>query len=70
MAPIHDGKIEIDGYNITEIGLDVLRNRLALVPQDTNLFLGTLRENLYASQFSTPHDVFMLFGQGPSKAPN
>jgi ATP-binding cassette subfamily C (CFTR/MRP) protein 1 len=40
------GKIEIDGWNIHDMGLDVLRTRLALVPQDGTLFLGTLRENL------------------------
>ena len=40
------GKIEIDGWNIHDISLDVLRTRLALVPQDGTLFLGTLRENL------------------------
>lgn len=40
------GKIEIDGRNIHDMGLDVLRTRLALVPQDGTLFLGTLRENL------------------------
>ncbi|KAI0826665.1 multidrug resistance-associated ABC transporter [Trametes gibbosa] len=43
---LHSGRIEIDGYNISEIGLDVLRGRLALVPQDSLLFKGTLRENL------------------------
>ena len=41
------GKIEIDGRNISEMDLDVLRSRLALVPQDSLLFKGTLRENLY-----------------------
>ncbi|PPQ81812.1 hypothetical protein CVT25_013648 [Psilocybe cyanescens] len=40
------GKIEIDGRNIREMGLDVLRSRLALVPQDGTLFLGSLRENI------------------------
>ena len=43
---LQSGKVEIDGYNISEIGLDVLRGRLALVPQDSTLFLGTLRDNL------------------------
>ncbi|RDB26371.1 Oligomycin resistance ATP-dependent permease YOR1 [Hypsizygus marmoreus] len=43
---LQGGKIEIDGQNIRDIGLDVLRGRLALVPQDSTLFLGTLRENL------------------------
>ncbi|KAF9447357.1 multidrug resistance-associated ABC transporter [Macrolepiota fuliginosa MF-IS2] len=42
----HSGKIEIDGLDIHDVGLDTLRNRLALVPQDSTLFLGTLRENL------------------------
>jgi ATP-binding cassette, subfamily C (CFTR/MRP), member 1 len=46
---LQDGKIEIDGFDISQIKLNVLRNRLALVPQDTTLFLGTLRDNLYGS---------------------
>ena len=43
---LQDGKIEIDGLDISEIELSVLRSRLALVPQDATLFLGTLRDNL------------------------
>ncbi|KAI0674258.1 multidrug resistance-associated ABC transporter [Trametes maxima] len=43
---VQAGQIEIDGRNIGEIGLSVLRGRLALVPQDSLLFKGTLRENL------------------------
>ena len=46
---LQDGKIEIDGLDISQIELEVLRNRLALVPQDATLFLGTLRDNLYGS---------------------
>lgn len=46
MVEIQSGKIDMDGVNISDIGLDTLRNRLALVPQDSTLFLGTLRENL------------------------
>ncbi|KZT29932.1 multidrug resistance-associated ABC transporter [Neolentinus lepideus HHB14362 ss-1] len=46
MVELQSGKIEIDGRNIREIGLDTLRSRLALVPQDCTLFLGTLRENI------------------------
>jgi ABC-type multidrug transport system fused ATPase/permease subunit len=48
MVEIQSGKIEVDGYNIRDIGLDTLRSHLALVPQDSTLFLGTLRDNLYA----------------------
>ena len=43
---LKDGKIEIDGLDISQIELSVLRSRLALVPQDAVLFLGTLRDNL------------------------
>ncbi|THG96760.1 hypothetical protein EW026_g5132 [Hermanssonia centrifuga] len=43
---VKNGSIVIDGHNIAEVGLHVLRSRLALVPQDSILFLGTLRENL------------------------
>ncbi|KAK7454037.1 hypothetical protein VKT23_011548 [Stygiomarasmius scandens] len=46
LVEIQAGKIEIDGVNTRNIGLDTLRGRLALVPQDNILFLGTLRENL------------------------
>ncbi|KAJ4474268.1 multidrug resistance-associated ABC transporter [Lentinula aciculospora] len=46
MVELEGGKIEIDGFNTREIGLDILRGKLALVPQDSVLFLGTLRENL------------------------
>ncbi|KAK7691491.1 hypothetical protein QCA50_004890 [Cerrena zonata] len=43
---VQGGTITIDGYNIRNIGLDAVRGRLALVPQDSTLFMGTLRENL------------------------
>lgn len=43
---LNSGSITIDGYDISKIGLDILRSKLALVPQDSTLFLGTLRENL------------------------
>ena len=46
---LQDGKIEIDGLDISKVELNVLRHRLALVPQDATLFLGSLRDNLYDS---------------------
>ena len=44
---VKNGSIVIDGHDIRDVGLEVLRSRLALVPQDSTLFMGTLRENLY-----------------------
>ncbi|EMD36548.1 hypothetical protein CERSUDRAFT_115579 [Gelatoporia subvermispora B] len=46
MVNVTSGVIEVDGQNIADIGLHVLRSRLALVPQDSILFKGTLRENI------------------------
>ncbi|KAG9122467.1 hypothetical protein FRC07_001130 [Ceratobasidium sp. 392] len=40
------GRIILDGIDITTIGLDDLRSRLTLIPQDAVLFKGTIRGNL------------------------
>ncbi|KAJ1870565.1 ABC transporter C member 13 [Coemansia sp. RSA 990] len=40
------GSIEIDGVNISTIGLHGLRSQISIVPQDPMLFEGTVRENL------------------------
>lgn len=43
---IEDGKIRYDGININKIKKDDLRKSLGLVLQDTNLFTGTIKENI------------------------
>ncbi|KAF8936499.1 hypothetical protein BGZ47_009465 [Haplosporangium gracile] len=48
------GSIEIDGIDISTLGLRGLRQRLAIIPQDPTLFAGTLRQNL--DPFSTLPD--------------
>lgn len=41
-----DGKIRYDGININKIKKDDLRRSLGIVLQDTNLFTGTIRDNI------------------------
>ncbi|KAI0672201.1 multidrug resistance-associated ABC transporter [Trametes maxima] len=40
------GRIIIDGVDISKIGVHDLRSRITFIPQDATLFSGTLRDNL------------------------
>lgn len=40
------GEVLINDYNIRDIHLDALRERIAYIPQDTFFFSGTIQENL------------------------
>jgi ABC transporter fused permease/ATP-binding protein len=40
------GSVTIDGIDTKEMGLEFLRNQMAIVPQDVILFGGTIRENI------------------------
>jgi len=41
-----EGRIILDGVDISKIGLYDLRSRVTIIPQDAVLFSGTIRENL------------------------
>ena len=43
---VNSGKILIDAVPISEVNLEALRQNIALVPQDTFLFDGTVSENI------------------------
>lgn len=43
---IEKGEILINGYNIMDVNTEILREKIAYVPQETFLFSGTILENL------------------------
>ena len=53
---IEDGKIRYDGININKIKKSDLRRSLGLVLQDTNLFTGTVMENIRYGKLDATDD--------------
>lgn len=55
---VDEGSIKIDGIDIKDINTKVLRNMIALVPQNTTLFTGTIFENiLWGREDATTDEV-------------
>lgn len=46
IVEVMGGKIEIDGVDISKIGIARLRNEITMIPQDPVMFAGTLKYNL------------------------
>ncbi len=74
---IEDGKIRYDGININKIKKDDLRLSLGMVLQDTNLFTGTIKDNIKygmddatddqvieAAKLANAHDFIMRLPNG------
>ena len=51
---VEEGAIKIGGENIKDISSSILRQNMALIPQDTSLFHRTLLENISYGSFDKP----------------
>ena len=53
-----EGHIEIDGKDLQQLSLQELRSHIGIVPQETQLFSGTILENIgYGKEGSSPQEV-------------
>ena len=72
-----EGAVLIDGHDVRDVKLDSLRSQIGIVLQETNLFSGTIRDNIAfgrtdatdeevisAAQAAAAHDFIMSFPQG------
>ncbi|EHK17283.1 uncharacterized protein TRIVIDRAFT_403, partial [Trichoderma virens Gv29-8] len=61
LQPIR-GRIEIDGTDITQVDLDVLRSRVSIIPQNCGAFAGTVRTNLDPNGVHDESDLLRVLG--------
>lgn len=72
-----EGAVLIDSHDVRDVKLDSLRSQIGIVLQETNLFSGTIRDNIAfgrpdatdeqvqaAAQAAAAHDFIMSFPQG------
>ncbi|RHZ45493.1 hypothetical protein Glove_673g31 [Diversispora epigaea] len=53
-----EGKIFIDGIDVSTIGVEDLRSRITIIPQDPMLFTGSIRSNLDAFSQYEDSEIF------------
>lgn len=74
---VTEGAVKIDGIDVRDVTLDSLRRQIGIVLQETNLFSGTIRDNIAfgrpdaslesvieAAKAAAAHDFIMTFPQG------
>lgn len=52
------GSIWIDGINVCEIGLHDLRSKISIIPQDSQIFKGTIRDNIDPTRQFTNEQIW------------
>ncbi len=74
---VREGRVTVDGHDIRDVTLESLRRQIGIVLQETNLFEGTIRENIAfgspkagqeeieeAARAAEAHDFIVGFPQG------
>jgi ATP-binding cassette, subfamily B, multidrug efflux pump len=74
---VSEGAVLVDGHDVRDVKLDSLRSQIGIVLQETNLFSGTIRDNIAfgrpeatmeqvteAAKAASAHDFIMTFPQG------
>lgn len=74
---VSEGAVLIDGHDVRDVTLDSLRSQIGIVLQETNLFSGTIRDNIAfgrpdatdeqvidAAKAAAAHDFIITFPQG------
>ncbi|XP_029766919.1 multidrug resistance-associated protein 7 [Terrapene carolina triunguis] len=63
MVELRGGRILLDNVDSRSVGLESLRSKLAIIPQDPFLFSGTIRENLDPLGRHTDADLYQVLEQ-------
>ncbi|HMQ33565.1 MAG TPA: ABC transporter ATP-binding protein [Chloroflexaceae bacterium] len=74
---VSEGAVLIDGHDVRDVTIDSLRSQIGLVLQETNLFTGTIRDNIAfgrpeasdaeveeAARAAAAHDFIVSFPEG------
>lgn len=58
IVEICNGKITIDDLDVSTLGLHDLRNKIAIIPQEPVMFVGTMRSNLDPFNKATDAEIW------------
>ena len=63
MGYLVEGTVMIDNINLAEIGLDDVRSRISIIPQDPVLFTGSMRSNLDPFDQYSDEEIWFALGK-------